>query len=227
VNSSRPLRQRAVERFDSMPLRDKVEWIDRLAAMTKVEPSRLTMLAHELRAFSRSVGLGFAWAEEQRPLSGRDVCRIHEAIRQGLDALRQSKHVPTFKATDTQAILQAARRANSAGWVLPRHRVRLRLFPSPARGEETSVYAVYEAPDEVSSIVAAIGHFIWRHADRWRDCECGCGLTFVVRGKQRFSEGCGERHRQKKHYQTNQDRILQERRQRRQIRQRTAGEAEA
>lgn len=45
-----------------------------------------------------------------------------------------------------------------------------------------------EAADEVSAIVAAFAYFLWRQAPVWRECACGCGLTFINNGKQRYIE---------------------------------------
>ena len=48
--------------------------------------------------------------------------------------------------------------------------------------------ALFETADEVSAIVAAFGYFLWRQAPSWRECACGCGLTFITNGKQRYIE---------------------------------------
>jgi hypothetical protein len=64
----------------------------------------------------------------------------------------------------------------------------LRLLPQPAHGEQTSMLALFEAADEVSAVVAAFGYFLWRQTPSWRECACGCGLTFISNGKQRYIE---------------------------------------
>jgi len=76
----------------------------------------------------------------------------------------------------------------ATGWKLPTHRTHLRLLRQPTRGEQTSMLAFFEAADEVSAIVAAFGYFLWRQAPSWRECACGCGLTFITNGKQRYVE---------------------------------------
>ena len=120
----------------------------------------------------------------------RDVRRVHAAVLKGLAALKASKDVRRATAAEIrqQALRGRVRGSRWTGWQLPKHRTHLRLLPQPARGEQTSMLALFDAADEVSAIVAAFGYFLWRQAPSWRECACGCGWTFIKNGKQRYIE---------------------------------------
>jgi hypothetical protein len=77
------------------------------------------------------------------------------------------------------------------GWRLPRHRTRLCRLPQSEQilGEKTAMLALFEADDEASAIVAALGYFVWRQEPRWCECACGCGTTFIKTGKRTYLPG--------------------------------------
>lgn len=177
---------RALTRFDAMPTKAKVTWVETFASQKALDAARCHVLRYELPALARSVGIGWSW-REPKPLRLREVRRVHAAVREGLAALKASKDVRRATAA---AIRQQAFRGGRTwtGWQLPKHRTHLRLLPQPAHGEQTSMLALFEAADEVSAVVAAFGYFLWRQAPSWRECACGCGLTFITNGKQRYIE---------------------------------------
>jgi hypothetical protein len=171
--------------FDAMPTRAKVQWLDRFANRTVLSPDDRQRLRDELPALARSVGIGWSW-RTPRPLRLRDVDAVHVAIRDGMEVLKASSRVPRMTAAQIRAQLETGIAGPPPGWALPPHRTTLRLLPQPAEGEKTTMLAVFEADDDVSSIVAAVGYFLWQHAPVWRECACGCRLTFIANGKQKF-----------------------------------------
>jgi hypothetical protein len=70
--------------------------------------------------------------------------------------------------------------------------IRVWLRPLPRQtddpAERPPIVTIFEARDEISAIVAAVGHFIVQQWRRWRVCPCGCGRRFIPKGKQKFRE---------------------------------------
>lgn len=181
----------AYQRFDDKTTNEKIRWVlefakpDRLSGVPRED--RVT-LGYDLRALARIVGLMWVWRFEPGPLSYRDLIKIHSDISVGLRAVRMSA---------------AANLDERVGWQLPPHRIRARRLPAPADASNapTSIIPVYEAANERSAIVAAIGEFLLRDSVRWRFCECGCGESFPVNGKKKYFDKQHEnRTNQKKCY---------------------------
>ena len=185
----------AYARFDAATLKTKIEWILALAKTTEV-PRVTAMLGYELRAFARVVGVLFVWQNQERALSKGEVRRIHAMVRAGIEALQKSARAEVELRKQPGG---GPAFSSSAGWRLPPHRVRLRRLPADDE-VNTSTIAMYEAADEVSAIVAAIGHFLLRNSRQWRWCACGCGNTLALKGKRKFLPKHQNRHWQKQHY---------------------------
>ena len=175
-------------------------------------------LGYELRALARSVGAGWSWRDTPRPLADRDLRTVQGQIRDGLRALNDTRqrpdtaamrqhtalnHESSFWQCKEPACVKSARsllaamtdptaisRARRAGWRLPAHRVRLQRLPPQTEdpAEHTAIVAIYEARDEPSAIVVAIGHFVSREWSRWRTCPCGCGAWYVPTPRQIYYE---------------------------------------
>jgi hypothetical protein len=173
-----------------MPTTAKVQWVEAFASQKALDAASCRILRYELPALARSVGIGWSW-REPKPLRLHEVRQVHTAVHQGVAALKASRDVRRATAEEIRQQMFRSRlrgRTWTTGWQLPKHRTHLRLFPQPAHGEQTSMFAVFEAVDDVSAIVAAFGYFLWRQSPSWRECACGCGLTFIANGKQRYIE---------------------------------------
>lgn len=211
--SSQDDHYRSLTRFDAMPTKGKVKWVEAFASRKALDAASCRVLRHELPALARSVGIGWSWGKFE-PLRLRDVQRVHAAVREGVAALKASgvvrrATVEEMRAT-AEGMLKGARRRRAStamGWQLPAHRTRLRLLPQPALGEQTSMLALFEGKDAVSVIVAAFGYFLWRQEPPWCECACGCALTFIRNGKQKFARGHQARNWQKNYRRKNRDEI--------------------
>jgi hypothetical protein len=120
-------------------------------------------------------------------------------IRDGLRTLNQVVKPPVLKLANAPKLARrGAGDAERAGWQLPAHRVWLRPLPRQTEdpAERTIIATIYGARDEVSAIVATLGHFIANERRRWRVCPCGCGEVYIPKGRQiYFEKACENRAR--------------------------------
>jgi hypothetical protein len=229
--------QVAYARIDAMSALGKLTWVlqFRKTDLQTLSPPECRRFGYELRALARSVGAGWSWRNEPRPLADRALREVQGQIRDGLRALdemrrrpvpvlrlgspglaairlhAEQKHPADFwncrepACMESAKILQAAMNeptagplVNRTGWRLPAHRVRLQRLPPQTNdpAEHTAIVPIYEARDEPSAIVVAIGHFVSREWSRWRRCPCGCREWYVPTGRQiYFEKACENRAR--------------------------------
>lgn len=186
----------AYGRIDAMHADDRLRWLSAFSAMDlrTMPSSELRKLGYDLRALARTIGAGWSWRDRPQPLTDRDLRSVQTQIAAGWRALEDAKRrlVPVLRLSDGMAVLSNPPSAldGRIGWRLPAHRVWLRPLPrqtdDPA--ERPPIVTIFEARDEISAIVAAVGHFIVQQWRRWRVCPCGCGEKFVPIGKQKYFE---------------------------------------
>lgn len=198
----------AFARIDAMRAEDKLRWLLAFCArdLRKVSLSDRRTLGYDLRALARTIGAGWSWRDRPQPLADRDLRTAQAQISAGWRALELEdatrRPVPVLRLSDGMVLSDLPSALDGRiGWRLPAHRVWLRPLPrqtdDPA--ERPPIVTIYEARDEISAIVAAVGHFIVQDWRRWRVCPCGCGETFIPKGKQKFFEpACENRARGKR-----------------------------
>jgi hypothetical protein len=186
--------QTSHRRFDGTTDKDKIRWIFKFARPDRLRTSSKRdriALGYDLRALAQTVGVGWRWRRRYGALAARDLKRIHAAISTGLQRLRASSRIRPENFFDERI-----------GWALPPHRVRLLRMPAPASNPEakTSTISMFEAANEPSAIVTALGYFLLQHSQHWRICPCERAENFVVKTKERYAPGCANRLRQRKYY---------------------------
>lgn len=164
----------AFQQFDGMARSGQIAWLfDFVKRDLPIPRAERVALGYQLRGLAQIVGFGWRWRGLLEPIPDRSIRRVHSALRTGLRALEVSS---------------TADFAEPVGWRLPTHRTWLRRIPAPLdnRHARTPLSEGYEAANETSGIVAAIGHFLRRNDSLWRSCECGCGERFITERKKKF-----------------------------------------